>query len=149
MHVLVTGAAGFIGFHTARVLLERGDTVIGLDNINDYYDPRLKHARLEQLDASAGFEFVHGERDISQLRHEVGRGGPSERFDPMHRAPPEPATISRFVANVTKSSILGESQIALSNQTCSIGSYGLFLQHAVAVKPKLVSPAINVIEEAP
>ncbi len=44
--VLVTGAAGFIGFHTAARLLERGDRVIGLDNLNDYYDVRLKEARL-------------------------------------------------------------------------------------------------------
>jgi UDP-glucuronate 4-epimerase len=58
MHVLVTGAAGFIGFHTARVLLERGDTVIGLDNINDYYDVSLKQARLERLIAFPNFRFV-------------------------------------------------------------------------------------------
>ncbi|MBD3820633.1 MAG: NAD-dependent epimerase/dehydratase family protein, partial [Brevundimonas diminuta] len=49
--VLVTGSAGFIGFHTARRLLERGETVIGLDNLNAYYDPALKHARLAQLQA--------------------------------------------------------------------------------------------------
>ena len=47
--VLVTGSAGFIGFHTARRLLERGETVIGLDNLNAYYDPALKHARLALL----------------------------------------------------------------------------------------------------
>ena len=41
---LVTGAAGFIGFHVARRLLERGETVVGLDNVNAYYDPRLKEA---------------------------------------------------------------------------------------------------------
>ncbi len=58
MHVLVTGAAGFIGFHTARVLLERGNTVIGLDNINDYYDVSLKQARLERLTAFPNFRFV-------------------------------------------------------------------------------------------
>ena len=44
--ILVTGAAGFIGFHLARRLVERGDRVIGLDNINNYYDVRLKFARL-------------------------------------------------------------------------------------------------------
>ncbi len=49
MKVLVTGAAGFIGFHLSRVLLERGDEVIGIDNINDYYDIKLKYARLAQL----------------------------------------------------------------------------------------------------
>ena len=58
MHVLVTGAAGFIGFHTARVLLERGDSVIGLDNMNDYYDVTLKQARLERLAAFPNFRFV-------------------------------------------------------------------------------------------
>jgi len=47
--VLVTGAAGFIGFHLSRVLLERGDEVVGIDNINDYYDVKLKYARLAQL----------------------------------------------------------------------------------------------------
>ena len=49
MRVLVTGAAGFIGFHTAKSLLDRGDEVIGLDNLNAYYDVRLKEARLGQL----------------------------------------------------------------------------------------------------
>lgn len=49
MKILVTGTAGFIGFHLAKKLLERGDTVIGLDNINDYYDVNLKYARLEEL----------------------------------------------------------------------------------------------------
>ena len=47
--LLVTGAAGFIGFHTARALLERGDEVVGLDNLNAYYDPALKAARLDDF----------------------------------------------------------------------------------------------------
>jgi len=49
MKILVTGTAGFIGYHLAKKLLERGDEVVGLDNINDYYDVNLKYARLEQL----------------------------------------------------------------------------------------------------
>lgn len=49
MSVLVTGAAGFIGFHLSRRLLERGTPVIGLDNLNPYYDPALKRARLAKL----------------------------------------------------------------------------------------------------
>jgi len=57
MKLLVTGAAGFIGYHTARRLLERGDQVVGLDNLNSYYDPKLKTARLEQLKAFPGFSF--------------------------------------------------------------------------------------------
>jgi UDP-glucuronate 4-epimerase len=56
--LLVTGAAGFIGFHTAKKLLERGDEVVGLDNLNEYYDVTLKHARLKQLEPNAGFRFV-------------------------------------------------------------------------------------------
>lgn len=53
MKVLVTGNAGFIGFHTAKRLLERGDSVIGIDSVNDYYDPTLKEARLSELEATA------------------------------------------------------------------------------------------------
>lgn len=58
MKHLVTGAAGFIGYHTAEKLLARGDEVVGLDNINDYYDPTLKEARLERLRRHPNFRFV-------------------------------------------------------------------------------------------
>ena len=60
MRVLVTGAAGFIGMHTALRLLERGDEVVGFDNLNAYYDPALKAARLERLQSYPGFTFVQG-----------------------------------------------------------------------------------------
>ena len=56
--VLVTGAAGFIGFHVARRLLEAGRPVVGLDNLNAYYDPKLKEARLAELGKRADFSFV-------------------------------------------------------------------------------------------
>ena len=56
--VLVTGAAGFIGFHVARRLLESGRNVVGLDNLNSYYDPKLKEARRDQLAKFDGFSFV-------------------------------------------------------------------------------------------
>lgn len=56
--ILVTGTAGFIGFHLAKVLLDRGDEVVGLDNLNDYYDVSLKQARLAQLDGRPNFRFV-------------------------------------------------------------------------------------------
>jgi UDP-glucuronate 4-epimerase len=61
MRVLVTGAAGFIGMHVAQVLLKRGDEVIGIDNLNDYYDPKLKGARLQQLKHYSNFKFILGD----------------------------------------------------------------------------------------
>jgi UDP-glucuronate 4-epimerase len=66
MRVLVTGAAGFIGFHTALKLMRRGDSVVGFDVVNDYYDPRLKEARLAELEKAsrvtgAAYEFVRAD----------------------------------------------------------------------------------------
>jgi UDP-glucuronate 4-epimerase len=58
MTILLTGAAGFIGFHVAKTLLERGERVIGIDNLNEYYDVGLKNARLSILRDFAGFSFV-------------------------------------------------------------------------------------------
>jgi UDP-glucuronate 4-epimerase len=58
MKLLLTGAAGFIGFHTAQILLGRGEEVVGLDNLNDYYDPTLKQARLAILQKFPNFRFV-------------------------------------------------------------------------------------------
>jgi len=57
MKILVTGAAGFIGFRVSQLLLERGDEVVGLDNLNDYYDVNLKKARLGMLEQTSGFSF--------------------------------------------------------------------------------------------
>ena len=73
MRVLVTGAAGFIGFHTARALLARGDEVVGLDNLNPYYDPKLKTDRLAILDPHPNFHFR--ELDIAD------RGATQRLFD--------------------------------------------------------------------
>lgn len=58
MKVLVTGVAGFIGMHVAKLLLQRGDDVVGIDNLNDYYDPTLKLARLKQLEPFTKFKFL-------------------------------------------------------------------------------------------
>src|SRR5262245_35054847 len=63
MKILVTGAAGFIGMHCARRLLERGDEVLGIDNLSDYYDVELKRARIAQLTPRAGFRFI--QQDIA------------------------------------------------------------------------------------
>lgn len=59
MHILVTGAAGFIGYHLSRRFLEAGHTVVGLDCLNDYYDVQLKKDRLKQLEPYPGFTFAH------------------------------------------------------------------------------------------
>ncbi len=75
---LVTGAAGFIGSHVAKVLLDRGDTVVGYDNVNDYYDPSLKEARLERLTPSSEFRLVRGDVADRPLVEKLFR---EERFD--------------------------------------------------------------------
>ncbi len=79
MKILVTGAAGFIGFHLSRRLLERGDDVVGLDNVNDYYDPTLKEDRLEMLHGFESFDFeridladAEGMNDVFE-RHDFDR----------------------------------------------------------------------------
>src|SRR5438445_13880500 len=86
--VLVTGAAGFIGYHVARRLLERGDHVLGLDNLNDYYDVHLKEARFAQLSSFERFQFHRMDlvdraelsallagRSIHRLMHMAVQGG--------------------------------------------------------------------------
>ena len=78
MYVLVTGAAGFIGYHLAERLLARGDTVLGLDNLNDYYDVGIKQARLARLQRHPGFRFVH--LDLTD-RAGMARLFADERFD--------------------------------------------------------------------
>jgi len=78
MRILVTGAAGFIGFHLSRRLLDRGDSVLGVDDLNAYYDVRLKEARLERLRAGAAFEFARADlADRDAIQEVFARG----RFD--------------------------------------------------------------------
>ena len=61
MTILVTGGAGFIGHHVTRALLERGERVVGFDDLNDYYDPALKRARIERLSGHGDYRFVKGD----------------------------------------------------------------------------------------
>jgi UDP-glucuronate 4-epimerase len=77
--LLVTGAAGFIGFHTARLLLERGDEVVGLDNLNSYYDPALKQARLEILKDYPQFRFVKADIADRDAMETLFRGAQFQR----------------------------------------------------------------------
>jgi len=76
MTVLVTGAAGFIGYHTCLRLLARGDAVLGLDNLNAYYDVALKEARLAQLAAHPNFRFVRADIADREAIADVERAHP-------------------------------------------------------------------------
>jgi UDP-glucuronate 4-epimerase len=75
MAVLVTGAAGFIGAATSRALLERGDEVVGIDNLNDYYDPSLKQARLQRLQQQFGNRFRFERLDFADADALTGFAG--------------------------------------------------------------------------
>lgn len=79
MKILVTGAAGFIGFHTAKALLDMGYEVFGFDSLNDYYDPKYKYARLKILNEYSGFTFRQGVLEDEQLLTQVW-----DSFDPSH-----------------------------------------------------------------
>lgn len=77
--ILVTGAAGFIGSHTTEILLSQGNRVVGLDNLNDYYDPKRKRKNLEEVKQAARgdatFEFIEGDvRDRELVRRLIGSG---------------------------------------------------------------------------
>jgi UDP-glucuronate 4-epimerase len=82
MTVLVTGVAGFIGSSVARALLARGEAVVGIDNLNDYYDPSLKRARLERLSHDFGdrFRFDHLDFSDAGALSEAGRSSNFERI---------------------------------------------------------------------
>ena len=85
MSILVTGAAGFIGFHVAKRLLERGEVVLGVDNLNEYYDVRLKEARLDELRKYPDFTFA--KLDVAD-REGIGRliGANQQLSDIIHLA---------------------------------------------------------------
>jgi UDP-glucuronate 4-epimerase len=78
MNILLTGAAGFIGLHVAKILLARGDRVVGIDNLNDYYDPQLKRDRLDLLRGEPDFHFH--QLDVAD-RTEMPALFARERFD--------------------------------------------------------------------
>jgi UDP-glucuronate 4-epimerase len=89
MAILVTGAAGFIGYHVCTALLDRGERIVGIDNLSDYYDPSLKQARLDRLTGRNGFSFhkidvadreamfalFENERDLDRVVHLAAQAG--------------------------------------------------------------------------
>jgi UDP-glucuronate 4-epimerase len=95
MSILITGTAGFIGFHVTKALLDRGERVVGIDNLNDYYDVKLKEARLAELKAYSGFAFarldvadrdgvfrlVDGCMDLSSIIHLAAQAGVRHSLD--------------------------------------------------------------------
>ena len=82
--VLVTGAAGFIGFHLSKRILELGGTVIGFDNLNDYYDVSLKEARLEILKKYDKFTFIKGDLKNSNAQNSHHRQIPPSALKGIH-----------------------------------------------------------------
>jgi len=78
MKILVTGAAGFIGFHVTSRLLSRGDSVVGLDNMNDYYPVELKRARLAEIGDNPAFRFVEGALEDKAMLEDLFS---TEKFD--------------------------------------------------------------------
>lgn len=80
MNVLITGCAGFIGSRVARMLLERGDKVIGVDNLNDYYDVSLKQARLDILKKFEGFVFMRGDVADYDFLEEVAKSNKIDKI---------------------------------------------------------------------
>ncbi|UUX48505.1 NAD-dependent epimerase/dehydratase family protein [Nisaea acidiphila] len=80
MTVLLTGAAGFIGMHVAEILLARGERVVGIDNLNSYYDPALKHARLKTLEGRNGFTF-----EELEIADDAAVTGLTERYPDIDR----------------------------------------------------------------
>ena len=82
MRVLVTGSAGFIGFHVARALMARGDAVTGFDVVNDYYDVALKEARLAELEQDRGRDAARTGRSSAPISPTWTRSRPPSRARP-------------------------------------------------------------------
>lgn len=85
-HILVTGAAGFIGAKVAQLLLEAGHTVTGVDNLNEAYDIRIKHWRLQRLREYAGFTFLQEDISDRQFLDRLSPAGARESSDPPYQA---------------------------------------------------------------
>jgi UDP-glucuronate 4-epimerase len=110
MRILLTGGAGFIGFHAARALLARGHEIVALDDLNPYYDPALKRARLALLEAQPGFRFASCDiSDAAALAQAVC----SERYDVILHLAAQAGVRYGLVdpAAYTRSNLIGQQNI--------------------------------------
>lgn len=121
MRIFLTGAAGFIGFHTAKALLARGHIVAAIDEVNAYYDPALKQARLEQLTALNGFQFAKGDiADAAALSAAVG----NHRYDVILHLAAQAGVRHALEdpAAYTRSNLVGQQNILeLARKTAGLG----------------------------
>jgi UDP-glucuronate 4-epimerase len=121
MRIFLTGAAGFIGFHTAKALLTRGHSVAAIDEVNAYYDPALKQARLDQLTALNGFRFAKGDiADAAALSAAAG----NHKYDViLHLAAQAGVRYAlQDPAAYTRSNLVGHQNILeLARKTTNLG----------------------------
>jgi UDP-glucuronate 4-epimerase len=148
MHILVTGAAGFIGMHACERLLARGDIVLGVDSLNDYYDPQLKRDRLARLGRSPGFRFVHGDVADPALLGGVFTGRPFDavvhlaaqagvRYSLSHPAAYLHSNLSGFgtLLEACRSHRIGHLVYASSSSVYGSNTTLPFSEHATADHP--------------
>ena len=127
MRILITGAAGFIGFHVSRSLLDRGHQVTGVDNLNDYYDVRLKLARLEQLTRRNGFRFI--KQDIADRTSMPGLFA-EDRPERLSISPHKPACATLSIIPMIISTPISSAS-RISSEGCRRNQ----VQHLVSLQP--------------
>ncbi len=118
MTVLVTGAAGFIGYHLARVLLERGEEVIGIDSLSPYYDVALKHERLARLSQKPAFSFHH--MDVADRKALSGMGSSGRNIDRIVHLAAQPGVQRSLVAphDYTAANVDGQLAVLELARSC-------------------------------
>ncbi|MCY4609149.1 MAG: NAD-dependent epimerase/dehydratase family protein [bacterium] len=118
MTVLVTGAAGFIGYHLTRVLLERGEEVIGIDSLSPYYDVALKHERLARLSQKPAFSFHH--MDVADRKALSGMGSSGRNIDRIVHLAAQPGVQHSLVAphDYTAANVDGQLAVLELARSC-------------------------------
>ena len=141
MRIFITGVAGFIGFHVAKAFLSRGDDVVGLDNLNDYYDPNLKQARLDNLNGLKGqpmgqFTFIIGDISEGKFIHNQLNG----EFDRVINLAAQ--------AGVRKSLQEPQAYVKSNNRGKGLKNIAIAIKINPAVKTSIrTNPAFEVLRE--